>query len=216
MMRIFFLVTFVANIVLTLVSWVILPDTVAIHFRHDGMPDGWSPVWFHVLIFLGMQLVLFVTIYFGSRLSLGLHSRWANLPNKNYWLREENLPKAQEMVQIDDDGVRHRHDALSLRRRHPDAQSQPLRPRQAEQRVLLAELRPVHGLRGLLVREAPLPVSGATRRELLTPRSTIGCPKPPRQASLNDSWRSLRERRHKLQRHSTHDLSENEATILGG
>lgn len=98
MMRIFFLVTFVANIVLTLVSWVILPDTVAIHFRHDGMPDGWSPVWFHVLIFLGMQLVLFVTIYFGSRLSLGLHSRWANLPNKDYWLREENLPKAQEMV----------------------------------------------------------------------------------------------------------------------
>lgn len=98
MMRIFFLVTFVANIVLTLVSWVILPDTVAIHFRHDGMPDGWSPVWFHVLIFLGMQLVLFVTIYFGSRLSLGLHSRWANLPNKDYWLREENLPKAQKMV----------------------------------------------------------------------------------------------------------------------
>ena len=98
MMRIFFLVTFAANIVLSLVSWVILPDTVAIHFGHDGMPDGWAPVWLHVLLFLGFQLVLFVTIYFGSRLSLGLHSRWVNLPNKDYWLREENLPRAQETM----------------------------------------------------------------------------------------------------------------------
>lgn len=98
MMRIFFVATFAANVVLTLVSWVILPDNVAIHFRGDGVPDGWAPNWFHVLIFLGMQLVLFVTIYFGSKLSLGLHSRWVNLPNRDYWLREENLPKAQEMV----------------------------------------------------------------------------------------------------------------------
>ena len=98
MMRIFFLVVFAANIVLSLVSWVILPDNVAIHFGSNGMPDGWSPVWFHVLLFLGIQLVLFVTIFFGSKLSLGLHGRWVNLPNKSYWLREENLPKAQEML----------------------------------------------------------------------------------------------------------------------
>jgi hypothetical protein len=98
MMRIFFLVIFAANIVLTLMSWVILPDTVAIHFGPDGMPDGWAPTWLHVLFFLGFQLVLLVTIYFGSRLSLGLHSRWMNLPNKDYWVREENLPKAQEMI----------------------------------------------------------------------------------------------------------------------
>ena len=98
MMRIFFLAAFAANVVLTLVSWVILPDNVAIHFGSNGEPDGWAPVWFHVLIFLGIQLVLFVTIYFGSRMSLGLHGRWVNLPNKAYWLREENLPRAQEMV----------------------------------------------------------------------------------------------------------------------
>jgi len=97
-MRIFFLVAFAANVVLSLVSWVILPDNVAIHFRGNGMPDGWSPVWFHVLLFLGIQLVLFVTINFGSKLSLGLHGRWVNLPNKSYWLREENLSKAQEML----------------------------------------------------------------------------------------------------------------------
>lgn len=98
MMRIFFLIALAANIILTLVSWVILPDNVAIHFGSNGMPDGWAPVWFHVLAFLGIQLLLFVTIYFGSDLSLGLHSRWVNLPNKDYWLREENLPKTQEMV----------------------------------------------------------------------------------------------------------------------
>ena len=98
MMRIFFLATFAANVILTLVSWVILPDNVAIHFGANGVPDGWSPAWFHVLIFLGMQLVLFVTIWFGSKLSLGLHGRWVNLPNKDYWLQEENLPKAQERI----------------------------------------------------------------------------------------------------------------------
>lgn len=98
MMRIFFLVMFAANIVLTLVSWVILPDNVAIHFGSNGVPDGWAPVWFHALLFLGFELALFVTIVFGSRLSLGLHSRWVNLPNKDYWTREENLPKAQERL----------------------------------------------------------------------------------------------------------------------
>jgi hypothetical protein len=98
MMRIFFLATFVANIVLTLVSWVILPDNVAIHFRGDGMPDGWAPIWFHVLIFLGIHLVLFVTVFFGSRLSVGLPARWANLPNKNYWLREENKARTQKIL----------------------------------------------------------------------------------------------------------------------
>ena len=98
MMRIFFLATFAANVVLTLVSWVILPDNVAIHFRGDGMPDGWAPIWFHGLIFLGMQLVLFVTIFFGSRLSVGLPARWVNLPNKDYWLQEENQARTQKIL----------------------------------------------------------------------------------------------------------------------
>jgi len=98
MMRIFFLVTFAANIILSLVSWVILPDNVAIHFGRNGMPDGWAPVWFHVVIFLVIQLVLFVTVFFGTKLSVGLPSRWVSLPNKDYWLREENLPRTQEAL----------------------------------------------------------------------------------------------------------------------
>jgi len=98
MMRTLFFVTFAANIVLSLVSWVILPDNVAIHFGSNGMPDGWAPVWFHVLVFLGVQLVLFVTVFFGTKLSVGLPSRWVSLPNKDYWLRQENLPKTQEIL----------------------------------------------------------------------------------------------------------------------
>jgi hypothetical protein len=97
-MRILFMVTFAANVVLTLVSWVILPDNVAIHFGSNGIPDGWAPIWFHVLVFLGIQIVLFATVYFGSRLSVGLPARWVSLPNKDYWLREENLPKTQEIL----------------------------------------------------------------------------------------------------------------------
>lgn len=97
-MRILFFVTFAANILLTLVSWVILPDNVAIHFGHGGVPDGWAPVWFHVLVFLGIDLILFAALFFGSRLSLGLSLRWVNLPNRDYWLRQENLPKTREIV----------------------------------------------------------------------------------------------------------------------
>jgi hypothetical protein len=51
-----------------------------------------------VLVFLGIQIVLFATVYFGSRLSVGLPARWVSLPNKDYWLREENLPKTQEIL----------------------------------------------------------------------------------------------------------------------
>jgi hypothetical protein len=98
MVRILLIVTFAANVVLTLTSWVILPDTVAIHFGRNGLPDGWAPVWFHALLFLGIELLLFATVFFGPRLSLGLSPRWTNLPNKDYWLKEENLPRARAIL----------------------------------------------------------------------------------------------------------------------
>jgi len=41
-MRNAFIVSFLANVVLSLASLVILPDRVAIHFGLGGAPDGWA------------------------------------------------------------------------------------------------------------------------------------------------------------------------------
>ena len=49
-MRRLMISAFVANLVLTLVSLLILPDPVAIHFRGGGIPDAWASKWTHALI----------------------------------------------------------------------------------------------------------------------------------------------------------------------
>ena len=81
---------FVANLALTLVSLLMLPDHVAIHFGAGGLPDGWASKWMHALIFMVIQVPLFVLFMSAGRLVLGFPEKWISLPNKAYWLKPEN------------------------------------------------------------------------------------------------------------------------------
>lgn len=89
-MRIAFIVSFLANVVLALVSFVILPAKVAIHFGPGGMSNNWAPNHVNSLIFLGMDIVLFCCLYFSPHLTLVFPAKWINLPNKQFWLTPEN------------------------------------------------------------------------------------------------------------------------------
>jgi uncharacterized membrane protein len=98
-MRTIFFVVFAANVLLMLVSLVILPDQVAIHFGRGGCPDSWASKEMNALVFLVLETPLFLLLWFGPSLPLGVPKRFVSLPNKEYWLREENLPAFRQKME---------------------------------------------------------------------------------------------------------------------
>lgn len=98
MTRLIFIITFIANIVLIIISLFILPSRVAIHFGLYGMPDNWAPNYIHILFTLGLDTLLFCAMYYSPRLIFIFPRRWINIPNKDYWLTEENIPRTRSLV----------------------------------------------------------------------------------------------------------------------
>ena len=97
-MKLLFILTFIANVVLTLISLAMLPDRVAIHFGADGMADGWAPAYVNALLMTGIHLLLFFSLYFSPRLMLLFPAKWINLPNKEYWLAPRNQSRTMEKI----------------------------------------------------------------------------------------------------------------------
>jgi uncharacterized membrane protein len=97
-MRNVFILSYIANIVLTLISLDILPNCVAVHFGPGGAPNGWGSKYVSALFFLIIQSALFFSMYYSSRTIFMFPARWINLPNKGYWLRDENRPRAAEII----------------------------------------------------------------------------------------------------------------------
>jgi hypothetical protein len=85
---------FLLVLVLTLFSWFILPENVAIHFSRSGVPDSWVPKWFHVVMFTVLIAILYASFALSPRLLHGVPRKYISLPNSEYWLLEENLPEA--------------------------------------------------------------------------------------------------------------------------
>ena len=86
---------FIANIAVAIIGMVIQPETVAIHFNFEGQPDGWASREFAAFFSIGVIALLFILLQFPARLLFKLPPWMVNLPNKDYWLREENRPAAQ-------------------------------------------------------------------------------------------------------------------------
>lgn len=95
-MRILFILAFIANLLVTLISLVVLPERVAIHFGADGIADGWASTYVNAVLMTSVHVLIFCTFYFLPRLLFLIPARWINLPNKDYWLQPENLPQTQK------------------------------------------------------------------------------------------------------------------------
>ena len=95
-MRKVLIAVFAANLILMAVSLTLLPDQVAIHFGGGGYPDSWASKEFNAAIFLVLEVPFFLLFYFSSVLPLGVSKKFLNIPNKDYWLQEENLARFQK------------------------------------------------------------------------------------------------------------------------
>ena len=98
-MRTLLAIVFAANVWLMLVSLAVLPDRVAIHFGPGGTPDSWASKELNALVFLVLETPLFLLFWFAPSLPLGLPPRFVSVPNKEYWLREENRPSFKRKFQ---------------------------------------------------------------------------------------------------------------------
>lgn len=93
-MRTAFILSYLANIILSLMSWAILPQWAAIHFGPGGAPDGWASNTVSTLIMLSIATLVFCALYFSPRLLTAVPRRWISLPNRDYWLKPAHQSQA--------------------------------------------------------------------------------------------------------------------------
>ncbi|MFA7231563.1 MAG: DUF1648 domain-containing protein [Victivallaceae bacterium] len=101
-MRVLFFMVFAANVVLGVTSLFLLPARVAIHFGAGGVANGWGSNYANCIMMTGVQIFMFLVIYYSSHLIFLLPAWLVNLPNKEYWLRPEaktrTLTKLRKMM----------------------------------------------------------------------------------------------------------------------
>lgn len=97
-MRTLFILLFIINVAVTVISLAVLPQHMAIHVGIDGLPDGWAPNYVNAILMTSVHLLIFFSIYFSPRLTFLLPAKWINLPNKEYWLMPVNRPRALEIL----------------------------------------------------------------------------------------------------------------------
>lgn len=97
-MKVAFILSFAANLILLIVSVFILPSTVAIHFGSGGNPDSWAPSYVHATIMAGVQVLVFLSVLFSAKILRKLPKSLINLPNKDYWLKGENISKTETII----------------------------------------------------------------------------------------------------------------------
>lgn len=95
-MRAALVLSFLSNLILSLVSLSILPDRIAIHFGPGGAPNGWASNLTNTLIMLCMQILVFCALYFAPKLLERVPSKWISLPNRDFWLMPQHRSKAVE------------------------------------------------------------------------------------------------------------------------
>jgi uncharacterized membrane protein len=97
-MKMAFILTFAANLGLLAVSYAISPERVAIHFSFGGNPDNWAPSHINALLMAGVHTLVFVSLYFSTKLTRIFPKKYINIPNKSYWIRDENWSKAESIL----------------------------------------------------------------------------------------------------------------------
>jgi len=93
-MRKLFITIFLANVALTILAPLVLPARVAIHFGIGGHPDSWASSGSFALIFLALEVPLFLLFLFVPSLISKCPPNIVSLPNRDYWLSDENKPRA--------------------------------------------------------------------------------------------------------------------------
>ncbi len=68
------------------------------HFSAGGEPDSFGSKYFYAIMLCLIEFVTFSTFFFVPYITLKIPPRLTNLPNKEYWLSEENRPALKSKI----------------------------------------------------------------------------------------------------------------------
>lgn len=97
-MKTAFILTFAANLLLLAVSYAISPERVAIHFGAGGDPDQWASSHINALFMAGVHVLIFVSLFFSTKLIRIFPRKYMNIPNKDYWIQDEKWAEAETIL----------------------------------------------------------------------------------------------------------------------
>ncbi len=97
-MRKLLVIVFLVSLVFNVVSHLLLPDEVAIHFGWGGRPDSWASKELNTVLFVITDVIIFLMFFFMPILLAKTPKKWINLPNKDFWLSEENIASTQDKM----------------------------------------------------------------------------------------------------------------------
>jgi len=92
-MRILFIIICLANIAFAFGSLPWMPNSMAVHFAADGVPDGWGLPLVNALLMSLVVGIMAVSILGTSWLITIAPSYSFNMPNRDYWMSEERRPE---------------------------------------------------------------------------------------------------------------------------
>ena len=75
-------------------SYFFLPENVAIHFGRGGVPDSWMSRGASILFVTGLTILIWAGFLVSPRILEDTPAKYISLPNRDYWLREENRKEA--------------------------------------------------------------------------------------------------------------------------
>jgi len=93
-----FILLFLIVTLMNVWAWQMLPDKVATHFGENGRPDGWMSKDTNFLIMQALYLFLFLMFYYTPVLIFKTSAKWVSLPNREYWLCDENREITQKKI----------------------------------------------------------------------------------------------------------------------
>ncbi len=101
-MRRLLVLAYLANLILALVAYVLLPAQVAIHFAWRGAADGWTSRLASTLLVMGLDTLTFLSLWLSPAALRRLPAKWINLPHRAYWLspvqREPTIARLSERL----------------------------------------------------------------------------------------------------------------------
>jgi uncharacterized membrane protein len=93
MMRILLIATCLANIAFAFGSLPWMPNPMASHFDLRGTPDGFASPMANAILMSTTLVVMGTIIFSVSWLMTITPPKYFNIPNREYWLNEENRPQ---------------------------------------------------------------------------------------------------------------------------
>lgn len=89
-MKVALVLAYMANVILGVVGLLILPDQVASRFGAGGVPNDWMSPATNFFIMFGLYTFILALFLGMPWLMWKLPAKLINLPDKDYWLRDEN------------------------------------------------------------------------------------------------------------------------------